>query len=222
VLASYNVRGDIRRAGSITSIAFLLDVLCSTHVAKLDVQQKKTSRGGSIVFIQSSTLDPIPSPSQVPVHTISLIVPSVSIPHISLVTLSPCPLYAPNPTFLPYFAQQSACAVSLVLQYTHNPSFATHKLIHIRLVVVRVGKTVGKHACALPHSVLLVRALGVAGRALSAVVASLLELYWDRVGGENGGGEIGDGDDSEDDELHDGSVVEGRLLVRVWRLGISG
>jgi hypothetical protein len=52
VLPSYNIRGDIRRAGSITWIAFLLAVLCSTHVAKLDVQQKKTSRGGSIVFIQ--------------------------------------------------------------------------------------------------------------------------------------------------------------------------
>jgi hypothetical protein len=88
--------------------------------------------------------------------------------------------------------------------------------------VVRVGKTIGKHACALPHSVLLVRALGVAGCALSAVVASLLELYRDRVGGGDGGGEIGDGDDSEDDELHDDSVVEGRLFVRVWKLGIGG
>jgi hypothetical protein len=171
---------------------------------------------------KSSTLYPIPSPSQVPVHTISLIAPSVSFPHISLVTLSPCPLYASNPTFLPYFAQQSACAVSLVLQYTHNPSFAAYKLIHIRLVVVRVEKTIGKHACALPHSVLLVRALGVAGRALSAVVASLLEFYRDRVGGGDGGGETGDGGGGEDCELHDGGVVEGRSLVRVWKLGIGG
>jgi hypothetical protein len=139
-----------------------------------------------------------------------------------LVTLSPCPLYAPDPAYLPYFAQQASYTVSLVLQYTHNPTSATYKLIHIRLVVVRVGKTIGKHACALPHPVLLVRTLGVAGRALSAVVASLLELYRDRVGSGDGGGEIGDGDDSEDDELHDDSVVEGRLFVRVWKLGIGG
>jgi hypothetical protein len=88
--------------------------------------------------------------------------------------------------------------------------------------VVRVGKTVEKHTCALPHPVLLVRALGMARRALSAVVASLLELYRGCVGCGDGDGETGDGGGGEDDELHNSRVTEGRSLVTVGRLGIGG